>query len=308
MVSGLINRIMTRFILYGRDSEYSLSPLEFHLFEAGHEVIRAMNWTKSDFNKNFKSLSHFEKTILISSAHPGLNRFSGRSSIPIAELRNLGPWKKIGFFPHDLSEPFKWEERQYLNDYDFVIYEFPIPDWIESYVITIRVSGLKRNKIHLANENGFLFLPANFWSFGLGTAEEFLNRFPFTKDPRVVTKFHSVPEAHVLTRSLRQNFGIKILDPSLPGFELIAPSNGVLLTEGPSSVVTEAQFADMKCVFLSEKELSCWEKEKLKRSYPAILDFHMIGNPLPSIVNESARLGRESNVKLDIRNFLDFCQ
>ena len=299
---------MSVFLFYGQNPEYSLEPLENSLVKAGHEVMVAMDWSEADFKERLDSQIQPDKTILLSSAHPGINQLTGRNNIPVATLRKMGPWKKIGFFPHDLSEPFRWEERQYLNDYDFFLYEFPIPEWIRSYLRTIKISGIQREKVFLPLESDYLFLPDDFWSFGLGTAGEFLSRFPFAQDPRVVTKFHNIPAAYILTESLRNKFAINILDPSIPGFELITPQNGILLTQGLSSVVSEARISKMSCTFILENELSSWEREKLKFNHPAISDFHNARIPLPPRRAKKDRERVESKTEFNMTEFLSFCE
>ena len=106
----------------------------------------------------------------------------------------------------------------------------------------------------------------------------FVERFPFVLQENVVTKFVNVPEAYEFTDMLKKQFNINILSPSISGFELITPGNGVLLSQGPSSVLTEALVSNMDAIYVSNAPLSGWTKQDLVNRFPSIVDFYSTTN------------------------------
>lgn len=292
---------------YGPVAEYSLDPLELALRDAGRDVVCAKDWTTKDFMAHFSATSNVDR-ILLSSAHPGINSLTGKKNIPIADLRRIHPWKKVAFFPHDLSEPFRWEERCYLNDYDFFVSEFDFPFWISRYLPIIKLSGLKRFKQLVNLGQDFLFLPDEFDSYGLEGPVNFITRFPFVLANNVVTKLGNAPGASELSESLRENYGIKILSPKILGFEIISPANGVLMTQGPSGVLTEALVSNMDAIFVYESPLSDWMKQDLVNRFPAIVDFYSAQDGelvRPTRVGDPAETSFKA---LDISDLLVVCE
>ncbi len=261
-----------QYYCYGQGGEYSLGPIEQALQEAGKNVVCAKNYTSEELKTEIHQ-SNFQEKILLTSAHPGINTLTGRQNISIGELRRIHDWKKVGFFPHDLSEPFRWEERVYLNDYDFFITEHAYPFWVSAYIPIIQIDGLPRNKVVLNLDQDFLFLPDDFYSFGLLEPSKFVQRFPFVLQKNVVTKFVNVPEAYAFTDFLLKEFSLNILSPLISGFEIITPENGILITQGPSSVLTEAVVSNMNAIYVYESPISNWMKQDLAYRFPAIVDF-----------------------------------
>ncbi len=297
----------TVYYCYGRGAEYSLGPIELALQEAGRTVVSVKDFTSDEFKILIEESDHQEK-ILLSSAHPGINILTGRKNISIAELRRIHEWKLVAFFPHDLSEPFRWEERIYLNDYDFFVSEFNLPFWVASYVPIIHVEGLSRKKEIIDLDQDFLFLPDNFYSFGLQAPSEFIHRFPFVLQKNVVTKFADIPDAYSFTDELKSQFDLKILSPSIPGFEVITPANGVLLTQGPSGVLTEAQISNMDAIYVNETPLSDWMKQGLVSRFPSIVDFHSASEPELAKRPRGARPTGINRKALNISNLLAACE
>ena len=266
-----------QYYCYGQGGEYSLGPIELALKEAGRNVVCAKNFTVEEL-ENSLAQSNLPERILLSSAHPGINSLAGRQNISIGELRRIYDWKKVGFFPHDLSEPYRWEERCYLNDYDFFIHEYTTPFWVSAYIPIIQIEGLNRKKEVINLGQDFLFLPDDFYSLVLLEPSVFVERFPFVLQENVVTKFVNVPEAYEFTDMLKKQFNINILSPSISGFELITPGNGVLLSQGPSSVLTEALVSNMDAIYVSNAPLSGWTKQDLVNRFPSIVDFYSTTN------------------------------
>jgi len=267
--------VSVQYYCYGRGGEYSLEPIELALREMGRNVVCAKNMSAEELKLNLDQSIVSEK-VLISSAHPGINSLTGRQNLSIAELRRIYDWKSVAFFPHDLSEPFRWEERIYLNDYDFFISEFNTPYWIKAYIPVVKIKGLSRRKKILGMNQDFLFLPDNFWSFGIQKPSLFIKRFPFVLQKNLVTKFVNVPEAYEFTKLLRHEYDLNILSPSIPGFEIITPENGVLLTQGPSGVLSEAFVSKMDAIYVNEVPLSDWMKQALVNRFPSIVDFYSV--------------------------------
>lgn len=292
---------------YGPVAEYSLGPLELALRDAGRDVVCAKDWTTKDFMAHFSATSNVDR-ILLSSAHPGINSLTGKKNIPIADLRRIHPWKKVAFFPHDLSEPFRWEERCYLNDYDFFVSEFDFPFWISRYLPIIKLSGLKRFKQVVNLGQDFLFLPDEFDSYGLGGPVNFITRFPFVLANNVVTKLGDAPGASELSASLRENYGIKILSPKILGFEIISPANGVLMTQGPSSVLTEALVSNMEAIYVYEAPISDWMKQNLVNRFPSIVDFYPASEKEITKRPPSASSTGITRKALNISNLLAACE
>jgi hypothetical protein len=264
-----------QYYCYGQGGEYSLGPIEQALRDAGKNVVCAKNLTSEELKTEIHQ-SDFPNKVLLTSAHPGINTLTGRENLSIAELRRIYNWKAVAFFPHDLSEPFRWEERVYLNDYDFFVSEFSHPFWISAYIPVVHVEGLSRKKESINLRQDFLFLPDDFYSFGLLEPSMFVQRFPFVLQKNVVTKFVNVPEAHVFTDLLKKEFSMKILSPLISGFEIITPNNGTLVTQGPSSVLTEAHVSNMEAIYVYDSVLSDWMKQDLVNRFPAIVDFYSV--------------------------------
>jgi hypothetical protein len=154
--------------------------------------------------------------------------------------------------------------------------EFSHPFWISAYIPVVHVEGLSRKKESINLRQDFLFLPDDFYSFGLLEPSMFVQRFPFVLQKNVVTKFVNVPEAHVFTDLLKKEFSMKILSPLISGFEIITPNNGTLVTQGPSSVLTEAHVSNMEAIYVYDSVLSDWMKQDLVNRFPAIVDFYSV--------------------------------
>jgi hypothetical protein len=62
----------------------------------------------------------------------------------------------------------------------------------------------------------------------------------------------------------------------ISGFEIITPNNGTLVTQGPSSVLTEAHVSNMEAIYVYDSVLSDWMKQDLVNRFPAIVDFYSV--------------------------------
>jgi hypothetical protein len=288
--------------LYGVDGEYSLSNVEKELNRNGIRCVIAKNWKEEDFRRSLLDFNNCKK-ILISSAHPGINERSGRNNIPVAKLRRLSNWEKVIFFPHDLTEPIRWEERFYLCDYDFLVSEYPLPPWILAYPNISRIAPLQRDRFILNMNQKFLFLPDDYYSFGHLDAENFISRFPFTQNSNVITKLVNVQGAEKLSESLGQE--IRVLPPSIPGNAIVIPENGILITQGPSSVLTEAHVVGMPVLYFDEVNLDVLDKETILEMFPAVSGFFKSGDPLDRDLTNGRPITYESSKAPSRLEFLD---
>jgi hypothetical protein len=261
------------YFLYGNDGEYSLERLGNLLSSSGRKVTECKNWTEEDFIQS--SLGDLnENLILISSAHPAINSRASRRNLPISKIRRLADWHKVGFFPHDLTDPFHWEERHYLNDYDFIFYEYKIPRWIETYQKNCFLVGvLPPSHIMPKLSCPFLFLPDDYYSFGIHPAKLFFERFPFIKSREVFTKFVDVMGSTNFLLDCRTQIDSVFLDSKIKVRDIFETFSGHVLTQGPSSVISEAYCYGIPVIFLMEKPLSDYEKKLLQETFPAIIAF-----------------------------------
>ncbi len=287
--------------LYGVDGEYSLSNVEKELNRNGIRYVIAKNWKEEDFTRSLLYFNNCKK-ILISSAHPGINERSGRNNIPVAKLRRLSNWEKVIFFPHDLTEPIRWEERFYLCDYDFLVSEYPLPPWILAYPNISRIAPLQRDRFILNMNQEFLFLPDDYYSFGHLDAENFISRFPFTRNSNVITKLVNVQGAEKLSESLGQE--IRVLPPSIPGNAIVIPENGILITQGPSSVLTEAHVVGMPVLYFDEVNLDVLDKKAILEKFPAVSGFFRPDDLLGSVPINPKSTKYENNNSQSLLEFL----
>jgi hypothetical protein len=264
--------------LYGVYAEYPFRSLERELSLSGIQFKSCLNWSENDFKRSLDQ-EKSSKVILVTSAHPGINFRSGRNNISVANLRRLFAWSWFVYYPHDLTEPVRWQERMYLSDYDFVLTEESLPDWIHSYVDVVQISRLQRDKTPLDSKYDFLFLPDDFYSFANLPPEFFVKRFPFSISKNVVTKTIDAPGAETFTAELSKK--IETLTSKIPGRNLIHSDNGVVITNGLSGVIMEAKVAGVPVVFYDEKGLSPIEEQTLKSKYSSIVAILKPGDELP---------------------------
>lgn len=298
----------SHYFLYGNDGEYSLERLGHLLLSSGRKVTECKNWTEEDFiQSGLDEIS--DSLILISSAHPAINSRASRRNLPISRLRRLTNWHKLGFFPHDLTDPFLWEERYYLNDYDFLFYEYRIPSWIKTYQAhCFPVGRLPPHQIIPKLSCPYLFLPDDYYSFGIHPAKLFLERFPFINSEKVYTKFVDVMGSTEYLLECRSQIEAVFLNPKVKVRDIFETFSGYVLTQGPSSVISEAHCYGIPVIYLLENPMNNHERRILQEKYPAIVAFEDSKQPDLSKYPNPKRNRENLNPFIGIEKLLKICE
>lgn len=246
MTLTLDNRI---FVLYGVDSEYSLSIIEEACKMLNLTYISMQNASAAEFITRLTPLFG-NKLILISSAHPfqiQLNENWNFQSIPIATLNQLVTWHHKVFFPHDFTEQISLFDFRFMNDFDEIVLFASNQKYRDAFGDKLTTLNLLHS---LSSNDAILFEYPYEYIFYLSEVEwylkfenparKLLSVFPFIENSDVALKLPVSNRYRDLHLQLLK-LGVNVISNAIRAEQMIFSSNAYVISNGISGVIGSAE-------------------------------------------------------------------
>lgn len=244
------------YLFFGFASEYVLHPLYQYLQKAGLNCIEIDLFTTKNAGEIIQSLKG-KPVVFLNSAHLFFDRtnfatsyqYQGEVFSPLEIIDYLKPIKSA-CFPHDFSQLFHEQERQWLSLFDVLFIPRACPPYLASHPQVVNVGWIKRSNPvaavteELSYKAGFAFCDYEYHR-RLGPEQTYALWRPIL-EKGVSVKF---PHWYEIDRfeSYFKAQGVNIF-PSTASLSDFIDMHGVILCNGASSVNTEAAFSGRKII------------------------------------------------------------
>lgn len=263
------------YLFFGFASEYVMNPLYLHMKQQGHECIELDMFTHPEPLQLLKSLKSKPVTF-INSAHlifdqqnfSDTYQFYGQVISPLEVLDFLKPVKSV-CFSHDLGCTFVENEMPWLNLFDYLYIPIPTPLSLKFHPNAINVGWIKRCKaIPNLTKTKIGFALSEFGHYRRLGLEETYRIWEPILSQGVSIKLPYWEDSARFEDFFRSK-GVDIFESAASISDFI-DSHSTLLTNGLSSVNTEAAYSGRQVINLMDGLFTEQEHRKAMHHLPDI--------------------------------------
>jgi hypothetical protein len=213
-----------------------------------------------------------KKKILLTSAHPYVPEYKKNTSYHfIAELNQAVTWSKVIYVSHDPIEEFKFEELNFVNEYDAFIFENPLNYEFISKLKPVFKFIFTPEADNITEEwqsYKAIFFPSELNHYENLGFDHFLKTFPFLLSTNIAVKFSREPRSDFLAGL--NSINVKVIPSKVDSRLLITSLNCLFITNGSCGVVAECFFFNKFIYLVNDLTKSKAILDSIQRKYSNI--------------------------------------